>query len=551
MKLKHIIVPAAALLVLAACGPTTSSSDATSSEPPASSSEADPEKAAAELALRRLPYDIQSNPGMQGRTFDIVTTSTVDGYTFDIETTVEETQAYPGSSVELETVPPFNALIGSLDYETEDGGTATYTGYMGVYGTFSTVSLSGTDYIGSAGNYGLFFFESEPDAINEDKTNVDYGVVPEEGKTYKLGVYHGHDKVNSYLYVTGEYSGSNSQYLATSTTFAEGLDWEVSFDEEGKVAIKAVTEGYANEGKYLGLRRNGNFTNMFFDNADPFYWTIQQNPESVTAVVTAGATSEEATVSYALWSLTANVIGSSGEVLATKSWNIRIDPLVLMNIADIFTNGTASGDVIVTYGYVVGQYANDERYLWIRDGNYGMTVYGTSVKNYDFEVGDLIRVSGEYSPYNGLPEIMPNNIEVVTPDEDAFAAAVVKSDDPIDLNATPSLTSANISVPVTVDATISALDLYWDDPNDDYPEGERQYTIDITYNDGETIEIHGEEDKDGKDLLDAIFTTDASSGENVAVTDLEVGMEVTVEGIIGCYNGYQIINATITPKASA
>ncbi len=541
MKLKHIIVPAAALLVLAACGPTTTS-DSSSSETPVSSSEADPEKDAAELALRRLPYDIQSNPGMQGRSFDIVTSATVDGYTFDIETTVEETQAYPGSSVELETVPPFNALIGTVD---------SYNGYMGVYGSYDTVSLSGTDYIGSAGNYGLFFFENEPEAINEGKTNIDYGVLPEEGKTYKLGVYHGSDKVNSYLYVTGEYSGSASQYLATTKTFAEGLDWEVSFDEDGKVAMKAVTEGYEYEGMYLGLRPNGKYTNMFFDNADPFYWTIQQNPESVTAVVTAGATSEEATVSYALWSLTANVIGSSGDVLATKSWNIRIDPLVLMNIADIFTNGTASGDVIVTYGYVVGQYANDERYLWIRDGNYGMTVYGTSVKDYDFEVGDLIRVSGEYSPYNGLPEIMPNNIEVVTPDADDFAAAVVKSDDPIDLNANPSLTSANISVPVTVDATISALDLYWEDPNDDYPEGERQYTIDITYNNGDTIEIHGEEDKDGKDLLDAIFTTDASSGKNVAVTDLEVGMEVTVDGIIGSYNGYQIINATITPKASA
>lgn len=549
MKLKHIIVPAAALLVLAACGPTTTS-DSSSSETPVSSSEADPEKDAAELALRRLPYDIQSNPGMQGRTFDIVTSATVDGYTFDIETTVEETQAYSGSSVELETVPPFNALIGTIEYETGEG-TATDTKYMGAYGTYDTIALSTTDFIGSSGSYGLFFYESEPEAINEGKTNIDYGVLPEEGKTYKLGLYHGNNKVNSYIYVTGEYSGSASQYLATSTTFAEGLDWEVSFDKDGKVAMKAVTEGYEYEGMYLGLRRNGNYTNMFFDNADPFYWTIQMNPESVTAVVTAGATSEEATVSYALWTLTANVIGSSGDVLATKSWNIRIDPLVLMNIADIFTNGTASGDVIVTYGYVVGQYANDERYLWIRDGNYGMTVYGTSVKDYDFEVGDLIRVSGEYSPYNGLPEIMPNNIEVVTPDADDFAAAVVKSDDPIDLNATPSLTSANISVPVTVDATISALDLYWDDPNEDYPEGERQYTIDITYNNGDTIEIHGEEDKDGKDLLDAIFTTDASGDKNVAVTDLEVGMEVTVDGIIGCYNGYQIINATITPKASA
>ena len=552
MKLKQIIVPAvASLLVLAACGGTTSSSEGVSSE--ASSSLVDSEEAeAAELALRQLPYGTQSNPGMQDRTFDVLTSVSAKGYTFKLNTKVEEVTPYEGSSVTLTTVTPKNRVVGVNKYT--DGETQKeFTGAFAFNGKYSTVSFTTATNIDKDGYYGLMFFETEPEALNSDKTNIDYGVVPVTGKTYKFGAYHG--GTGEYLYSLGDVDGN---YGASTKSWAEATEFQVEAMDDGGYAIKIVSKGHKNEGKYISLVRSSDnkYTNVIYDATEPFSFSITQDPSKTTAVVKAGGKNPDAPNAYALWKITAEAIGSAGTVLATSSWNIRIDPATVYTIAQIFSEGVKSGDVFYTYGYVVGSYANDSRYVWIRDGNNGMTIYGTSLKNYKLEAGDLVRINGEYSPYSGLPEIKPNSVEIIDADYDAYAAAVVNSKDPIDLNGmkVSDLTSANISVPVTVDAKISSVDFGWNTKAEDlakYPDGERKYTIDLTFGDGQTIEVHGEEDKDGKALLDAVFTTDKSSGKNVAVSDLTVGTEVTVSGILGYYKGYQIINAAFTPKASA
>ncbi len=577
MKLKKHIVPAAALLLaLAACEPPAASSSSSSSPLPP----VDPEVAAAELALERLPYGSQAEPGMQGRTFDLVDTIEVNGYTFDIEYTMEEKQGYPGTSYEETYEREINAIYSEFKYTDGEGKEVTEEKYMGTYSYFSTISLSNSSYIGGSGQLYLAFYETEPAAVDEEGSNIDYGVLPENGKTYRLGLYQPNADTAAYYYVTGELTGSSSQYLATTTTWADAMTYVVEAGDDGMYAVKADKDGYTNDGKYLGLRRNRNYTNMFFDFADPYYWETYHVDSKHTITLEPGIVDPTSENDFALYALKATIKDEAGELLASKDFNVRVDPLVMMSLADIFENNVASGEVFVTFGYVVGGYENDSRYLWIRDGNVGMTVYGSLSGKWvgddtKADVGDLVRVLGEYSPYNGLPEIAVDSIEVITPESDHYtdndiAATVTKGDGPVAITAETELTSSMISLPVTISGTITIevddpatedeneASLYFETPDKDYPDGERKYDITLTYGEGKSIVLHGEEDKDGKDLLDDIFTItgeytvnkvdgkDVVTDTRAAVTSLKTGDKVTVEGILGNYNGYQILNSVIT-----
>lgn len=116
-----------------------------------------------------------------------------------------------------------------------------------------------------------------------------------------------------------------------------------------------------------------------------------------------------------------------GSEFGSQNWNMRVNAMetrpVVRKIADAKKQG--EGDLIITRGFVSGYFekssANFYTGVFISDGADTLMLYAGSLSNYlnDLEIGTLVQVSANMSPYNGLIEAKPvsNGITTTLKDE--------------------------------------------------------------------------------------------------------------------------------------
>ncbi|MDD4154379.1 MAG: hypothetical protein PHT30_03090 [Bacilli bacterium] len=117
--------------------------------------------------------------------------------------------------------------------------------------------------------------------------------------------------------------------------------------------------------------------------------------------------------------LTATI--SYGETTKEVSWDIFVAQrgyeLVVVPIADIRGNVEVNEE-ITTRGYITGHYENSLTHIYsgvmIADGDSAIMLYAGSLSTLWFQdeyaIGDLVIVSGLYSPYSGLAELKPTTL---------------------------------------------------------------------------------------------------------------------------------------------
>lgn len=110
---------------------------------------------------------------------------------------------------------------------------------------------------------------------------------------------------------------------------------------------------------------------------------------------------------------------------ATKSvaWTISIAQrgyeLIVIPISEVRGN-VAVDQEFTTRGYITGTMEPNTTHLYsgvmIADGEYAIMLYAGQLSNIwfanEFAIGDLIIVSGKYSPYNGLSEMKPTEMAI-------------------------------------------------------------------------------------------------------------------------------------------
>ncbi len=516
MKLKKTIAPlAASLLLLAACGPTGTSTSSLSSRPVASSSAVDPVYAAAENAIGKLGSTLaeQGLGGLHDRTFELQTTIESDGYDFDVVYTMKANPdyLYEGCEATLFTVAnQIRATVGE--------GKDAFDFYLATSGTFDTVSATAVSNYSDSGRNTAHLFSSmptDPDDLGEEMA----------AGTYKIGFYQ--KGLGKWLFINGlmdgYYFGTTDDYSEAAEITVEAMEGGFSLKITKMTPSTPATSSEAavdNTGKYLAGVKDGKYTNVAFTDT-PFAWTTDASHTYVST--TCVEEDPELGEGPAVYILFAAVL-HDGVKMFSDTWNIRIDPLKITKLADVpsMTNGSA----VVTYGIYTGGYNSgaysDDRYHWVADGEAGMTIYGEIDKN--IKVGDILKISGEYSPYSGLPEIAPTSVEVVDPKEDSNAAAV-KAAVTIEYTG-QELTSSMISLPIKATGEIASGSGSSD-----------KYSFSLKISEGVAIDLYGENDKDGADGFKAMSA-------------LKKGDKVTINGWLGNHNGtYQIIAGTPTTAA--
>ena len=516
MKLKKTIAPlAASLLLLAACGPTGTSTSSLSSRPVASSSSVDPLQAAAQNALGRLGSLLQDQgqAGLHDRTFELSTSIESDGYDFDVAYSLAANPSYVYEGCEATLFTVENQICGTI-VDGED----TYDFYLATSGNFDTLSPTYQSNYSDIGRFTAHLFASEP------TTTTDSGVALAAG-TYKLGFYQ--KTLGKWLYfnglMDGYYYGSTETYADAAEITVEAMEGGFSLKITKMIPSTPETSSESsvdNTGKYLAITRSGSHNNVVISDT-AFAWTQGQSHTYVTTTVV--EEDPELGEGPAVYILTGDLY-NGGDKVASDTWNIRIDPLKITKLADV--PSMTSGSAVVTYGIYTGGYNSgaysDKRYHWVADGEAGMTIYGEIDKN--IKVGDILKISGEYSPYSGLPEIAPTSVEVVDPKEDSNAAAV-KAAVTIEYTG-QELTSSMISLPIKATGEIASGSASGD-----------KYSFSLKISEGVAIDLYGENDKDGADGFKAMSA-------------LKTGDKVTINGWLGNHNGtYQIIAGTPTTAA--
>ena len=89
--------------------------------------------------------------------------------------------------------------------------------------------------------------------------------------------------------------------------------------------------------------------------------------------------------------------------------------LTLREYREKIKNGTISNsDNVIFYAYITGVHAEEHEYsgVYVQDGDAGIMLYAGNLSKYwvsqGLAVGDLVKVQGYLSPYNGLNEVKPN-----------------------------------------------------------------------------------------------------------------------------------------------
>lgn len=490
MKLKKTLIPlAASLLALAACGGTETSSPASSS--------ADPIAAAAQTAVSRLGGVLQDQgqPGLYDRTFEIQNTITVDDYTFDLSYTIEQNADYVVEGCDAVVFSAENTIATAM-------GNSEY--FLATSSNYDTISPTGTGSLSDYGRFAAHLYTVEPTEA------TDAGVALSEG-TFKIGFYQ--RTLGKWFYLNGL---MDDRYYDTTEAFADAADFTVAAMEGGysiKIAKMGAGTETDNTGKYLAMHLvDEKYNNLTI--ADEA-WAWYATDDHTYVVTTSTEQTPDTGDGPAVFTLKGSV-SYEGTELATGHWNIRIDLLKITALKDV--PSLPSGSTLITYGIYTGGYNSGDyshsRYHWVANGDAGMTLYGAVDSK--IKVGDILKISGEYSPYSGLPEIAPTAVEVVDPKTDANAAAVQEA---VTINYTgQELTSSMISLPIVATGEIASGSA-----------GAEKYDFTLKISDTVSIELYGENDKDGKEGFAAMST-------------VKVGDKVTINGWLGNHNGkYQII----------
>jgi len=207
---------------------------------------------------------------------------------------------------------------------------------------------------------------------------------------------------------------------------------------------------------------------------------------------------------------------TSGDQVLTDDVEITVEaaaaPITIAEVRQL-----ESGDLVKTRGYITRIMA-DSSFAIIADGESSIEVYGFYDYADMFEVGDLLLVSGTYSPYNGLAEIGSlTGVEKIDASENTDVAT------PVDLEITDWST-----IPDGMDGRIVDIKgMTYNGIEDSDDKG--NFSIDFTLNGTEVscyVSYHN-----GETILGEIRTL----FEETPLTST-----VDFKGLLSTYNGYQL-----------
>lgn len=132
--------------------------------------------------------------------------------------------------------------------------------------------------------------------------------------------------------------------------------------------------------------------------------------------------------------LTATI--SYGDYSKDVAWNIAVAQrgyeLVVVPIDQVRSSVAVNAE-FTTRGYITGHYEENQTHLYsgvmIADGDSAIMMYAGSLSilwfQGDYAIGDLVIVTGVYSPYSGLAEVKPNEL--------ALSYDYAEVEEPVDL----------------------------------------------------------------------------------------------------------------------
>lgn len=230
---------------------------------------------------------------------------------------------------------------------------------------------------------------------------------------------------------------------------------------------------------------------------------------------------------YVLFTLTAHLMYNGKEVL-THDYPVHVAPVQYKHIKDI--GGLDSGTAIITFGYVTGKYANTKDYLWVGDGEAGITAYGPSAI---FDAGTLVKITGSYSPYSGLAEFAKGcKVEAADATDPYLIDMAVTKPTVLEYTGQTLSTkdqSREIKLTGKIISKTVAGTAY---PSIDDEKGRVNFYVQVGTGDtAKDILVYAEKAKMG-DAAYAKFNS----------TSVVVDKTVTVEGWLGFYNDFQVVS---------
>jgi hypothetical protein len=105
----------------------------------------------------------------------------------------------------------------------------------------------------------------------------------------------------------------------------------------------------------------------------------------------------------------------SGTKYGETDFNILVKAVAIYTIADVY--GVESGTAVSVKGIVTGIYGGTAYDIFIGDGDYGLTLYGSTTIPEGLAVGDYVSAAGTTSPYSGLLELKSSVITKLTKED--------------------------------------------------------------------------------------------------------------------------------------
>ena len=103
------------------------------------------------------------------------------------------------------------------------------------------------------------------------------------------------------------------------------------------------------------------------------------------------------------------------------SWNINVtfNSYTTVSLEKFRTDGgVASGGYVRTAGYITAKYYDTYAGVFIASGTKAVMLYAGNLESLmsstGAQIGDMVEVKGQYSPYNGLAEVKPDVMKVIT-----------------------------------------------------------------------------------------------------------------------------------------
>ena len=106
---------------------------------------------------------------------------------------------------------------------------------------------------------------------------------------------------------------------------------------------------------------------------------------------------------------------------AASDFNILVKAVTKYTIKKIYDLGLTEGTVSIN-AKVIGIYGGTSYDIFVADGDYGITLYGSTTIPADLAIGDYVSASGTVSPYSGLLELKSSVITKI----DAATAGIAE-----------------------------------------------------------------------------------------------------------------------------